>query len=98
VWVILNLYKVTNLLPLADKKILFSIFVCCLQCCNDVVNERFSSELKYDVTMRLAALQIQEHLISNHASPNKVSVKALAYVSKFFPFLPCRWDSHLPDS
>lgn len=45
-----------------------------LQCCNDVIQERFSPELKYDVALRLAALHIQQHALSNNMS-SKVSVK-----------------------
>ena len=46
------------------------------QCCNDVVQERFGSELKYDVALRLAALHIQQHAISSNMS-GKISVKAV---------------------
>nr|XP_045586539.1 FERM and PDZ domain-containing protein 4-like isoform X1 [Procambarus clarkii] len=45
-----------------------------LQCCNDVIQERFSPELKYDVALRLAALHIQQHALTNNMSA-KVSVK-----------------------
>ncbi|KAK7065646.1 Frmpd3p, partial [Halocaridina rubra] len=45
-----------------------------LQCCNDVIQERFSPELKYDVALRLAALHIQQHALTNNM-PSKVSVK-----------------------
>lgn len=45
-----------------------------LQCCNDVIQERFSPELKYDVALRLAALHIQQHALSNNMAA-KVSVK-----------------------
>lgn len=43
------------------------------QCCNDVINERFASELKYDVALRLASLHIQEHAFQNNLS--KVTLK-----------------------
>ncbi|XP_074649908.1 uncharacterized protein LOC141905072 [Tubulanus polymorphus] len=46
-----------------------------LQCCNDVVQERFSAELKYDTALRLAALQIQQHAITSNT--NKLSLKAI---------------------
>ena len=38
-----------------------------LQCTNDVVHERFASDLKYDVALRLAALHIQQHYSASHA-------------------------------
>ncbi|GAB6029665.1 hypothetical protein CHUAL_005397 [Chamberlinius hualienensis] len=55
------------------------------QCCNDVVQERFAPELKYDIALRLAALHMQEHYLSNISnslttpisSPTKFSVKAM---------------------
>ncbi|CAL4059833.1 unnamed protein product, partial [Meganyctiphanes norvegica] len=47
-----------------------------LQCCNDVIQERFSPELKYDVALRLAALHIQQHALNNNMTL-KISVKAI---------------------
>jgi FERM and PDZ domain-containing protein 4 len=37
-----------------------------LQCCNDVVQERFAPELKYEAALRLAALHIQQHAMANN--------------------------------
>ena len=43
------------------------------QCCNDVVQERFAPELKYELALRLAALHIHQHAVSNGLnSGNKV--------------------------
>ena len=44
-----------------------------VQCCNDVVQERFAPELKYELALRLAALHIHQHAVSNGLnSGNKV--------------------------
>ena len=48
----------------------------CFQCCNDVVQGRFASELKYDIALRLAALHMQQHAISSNMQ-GKVTVKAI---------------------
>jgi len=48
-----------------------------LQCCNDVVHERYAPELKYDTALRLAALHIHQHAISNNIPYNKVTVKSI---------------------
>ena len=53
----------------------FGIFLC-LQCCNDVVGERFAPELKYEVALRLAALQILQHSLA-HNLQGKLTVKAI---------------------
>ena len=46
-----------------------------VQCCNDVVQERFAPELKYEIALRLAALHIHQHAVSNGLnSGNKVSI------------------------
>ncbi|XP_042903053.1 FERM and PDZ domain-containing protein 4 isoform X2 [Parasteatoda tepidariorum] len=45
-----------------------------LQCCNDVVEERFTPELKYDIALRLTALNIQQHCLSN-GMQGKITVK-----------------------
>ncbi|PSN30565.1 hypothetical protein C0J52_26752, partial [Blattella germanica] len=47
-----------------------------MQCCNDVVQERYAPELKYDIALRLAALHIHQHAISNNMT-GKVTVKAI---------------------
>ncbi|KAK7489874.1 hypothetical protein BaRGS_00018896, partial [Batillaria attramentaria] len=59
---------------LKEDPIAFEYFY--LQCCNDVLHERFASEMKYDTALRLAALQIQQHAMSNNMSA-KVSIKAV---------------------
>ena len=47
-----------------------------VQCCNDVVQERFAPELKYEVALRLAALHIHQHAVSNGLnSGNKVGLQ-----------------------
>lgn len=48
-----------------------------LQCCNDVVHERYAPELQYDTALRLAALHIHQHAISNNISYDKVTVKSI---------------------
>lgn len=48
--------------------------LCLLQSCNDVVLERFGSELKYDMALRLAALQMYILTINTKQS-QKVSLK-----------------------
>ncbi|XP_049847284.1 uncharacterized protein LOC126299428 isoform X1 [Schistocerca gregaria] len=47
-----------------------------MQCCNDVVQERYAPELKYDIALRLAALHIYQHALSNNMS-GKITVKAI---------------------
>ncbi|ESP02142.1 hypothetical protein LOTGIDRAFT_111314 [Lottia gigantea] len=59
---------------LKEDSIAFEYFY--LQCCNDIVNERFASELKYDTTLRLAALQIQQHAMTNNMA-GKISIKTI---------------------
>lgn len=46
-----------------------------MQCCNDVVQERFAPELLPDVALRLAALQMHQHALANNISPTKLTVK-----------------------
>lgn len=48
--------------------------LCFIQSCNDVVLERFGSELKYDTALRLAALQMYI-LTINTKQTQKVSLK-----------------------
>ncbi|XP_013411613.1 uncharacterized protein LOC106174554 [Lingula anatina] len=57
-----------------------------LQCTNDVIQERFASELKYDMALRLASLHMQEHASSNNIS--KVSFKAIEKEFGLEKFLP----------
>ena len=47
-----------------------------VQCCNDVTQERFAPELKYELALRLAALHIHQHAVSNGLnSGNKVEIE-----------------------
>lgn len=48
-----------------------------MQCCNDVVQERFAPELLPDVALRLAALQMHQHALANNISPTKLTVKTV---------------------
>lgn len=48
-----------------------------LQCCNDVVHERYAPELKYDTALRLAALHIHQHAMSNNIPYDKVTVRSI---------------------
>ncbi|CAG9804042.1 unnamed protein product [Chironomus riparius] len=48
-----------------------------LQCCNDVIQERFSPELQADVALRLAALHMHHHALANNISPSKLTVKTV---------------------
>ena len=48
-----------------------------VQCCNDVVQERFAPELKYEIALRLSALQIHQHVLSTNGQSAKVTVKAV---------------------
>ncbi|XP_030750842.1 FERM and PDZ domain-containing protein 4 isoform X2 [Sitophilus oryzae] len=47
------------------------------QCCNDVIQERFSPELQYDTALRLAALHIYQHALVNNLQANKLTVKVV---------------------
>ncbi len=42
-----------------------------------VMQERFAPELKYDVALRLAALHIHQHVLSNNGPQAKVTIKAV---------------------
>lgn len=44
------------------------------QCCNDVVQERFAPELKYDIALRIAALHMHQHALTNKMQ-GKLTVK-----------------------
>ncbi|VDI06350.1 Hypothetical predicted protein, partial [Mytilus galloprovincialis] len=58
---------------LKEDPVAFEYFY--LQCCNDVVNDRFP-DLKGDTILKLAALQIQQHAMSSNAS-GKINLKAI---------------------
>lgn len=47
---------------------------CLLQSCNDVVQERFGPELKYDIALRLAALQMYIATVTTKQT-QKISLK-----------------------
>lgn len=47
------------------------------QCCNDVIQERFSPELQYDTALRLAALHIYQHALANNIPSAKLTVKTV---------------------
>ncbi|XP_054722782.1 FERM and PDZ domain-containing protein 4-like [Uloborus diversus] len=59
-----------------------------VQCCNDVVQERFAPELKYELALRLAALQIQQHFMSSGTTPNKLTVKTVERECGLDRFVP----------
>ncbi|KAI9562022.1 hypothetical protein GHT06_012987 [Daphnia sinensis] len=44
------------------------------QCCNDVVQERFAPELKYDIALRIAALHMHQHALTNKMQ-GKLTIK-----------------------
>ncbi|KAJ8253195.1 hypothetical protein GJAV_G00210150 [Gymnothorax javanicus] len=58
-----------------------------VQCCNDVVQERFGSELKYDMALRLAALQMYILTVTTKQT-HKVSLKYMEKEWGFALFLP----------
>ncbi|GFR18387.1 FERM and PDZ domain-containing protein 4, partial [Trichonephila clavata] len=58
-----------------------------LQCCNDVVEERFTPELKYDIALRLTALNMQQHCLSNGIQ-GKVTVKMVERECGLERFVP----------
>ena len=41
------------------------------------MQERFAPELKYEIALRLAALQIHQHVLGNNGPAAKVTVKAV---------------------
>nr|XP_018902965.1 PREDICTED: FERM and PDZ domain-containing protein 4 isoform X2 [Bemisia tabaci] len=59
-----------------------------MQCCNDVVQERYAPELKYDIALRLAALHIHQHAVSNNIPASKVTVKAIEREFGLEKFVP----------
>ncbi|XP_025410500.1 FERM and PDZ domain-containing protein 4 isoform X3 [Sipha flava] len=59
-----------------------------LQCCNDVVQERYAPELKYDIALRLAALHIHQHAMVNNIPYCKVTVKAIEREFGLEKFVP----------
>ncbi|XP_055959064.1 uncharacterized protein LOC126829506 [Patella vulgata] len=77
---------------LKEDAIAFEYFY--LQCCNDITNERFASELKYDTALRLAALQIQQHAMSNNMT-GKISIKAIEKECGLDKFVPRSLVDHM---
>ncbi|PIK39437.1 hypothetical protein BSL78_23723 [Apostichopus japonicus] len=58
------------------------------QCRNDVICERFGDELKFDLALRLASLNIQQHMMRVNKKSMKVSVKMLQKQDGLELFLP----------
>ncbi|XP_037083114.1 FERM and PDZ domain-containing protein 4-like isoform X2 [Pollicipes pollicipes] len=58
-----------------------------VQCCTDVVQERFAPELKYDIALRLAALHVHQHALSNNLQ-GKITVKNIEREFGLERFLP----------
>ncbi|KAL1491758.1 hypothetical protein ABEB36_012308 [Hypothenemus hampei] len=58
------------------------------QCCNDVIQERFSPELQYDTALRLAALHMYQHALANNMPANKLTVKIVEKEFGLDRFIP----------
>ncbi|XP_076368098.1 uncharacterized protein LOC143255775 isoform X2 [Tachypleus tridentatus] len=58
-----------------------------VQCCNDVIKERLAPDLKYDVVLRLAALQIHQHAITSGIQ-GKLTIKAIEKECGLERFVP----------
>ncbi|CAG2101075.1 unnamed protein product [Medioppia subpectinata] len=60
------------------------------QCCNDVVQERFSPELKYEIALRLSALHLLQHSIDSNCMQNngKVNLKLIERECGLESFVP----------
>ena len=60
------------------------------QCCNDVVEERFALELKYEIALRLGALSLHEQALSNGlvSSSGKINLKMIEKVFGLESFVP----------
>ncbi|KAJ8967120.1 hypothetical protein NQ314_003080 [Rhamnusium bicolor] len=48
-----------------------------IQCCNDVIQERFAPELQYETALRLSALHIYQHALANNIPASKLTVKTV---------------------
>ncbi|XP_063955246.1 uncharacterized protein LOC129261306 [Lytechinus pictus] len=57
------------------------------QCCNDVIEERYSSEMKPEMAMRLASLHIHQHYLASKQS-TKVNLKVIEKEDGLDIFLP----------
>ncbi|XP_055893555.1 uncharacterized protein LOC106060842 isoform X3 [Biomphalaria glabrata] len=69
---------------LKEDPVAFEYFY--MQCCNDVVQERLTTDMKYDTALRLAALHIQQHAASNHMV-GKISIKTIEKASGLDKFV-----------
>ncbi|XP_076319546.1 uncharacterized protein LOC143230239 isoform X2 [Tachypleus tridentatus] len=58
-----------------------------VQCCNDVVQERLAPDLKYDVALRLAALQIHQQAMSSGLQ-GKLTIKTVEKECGLERFVP----------
>ncbi|CAH1777483.1 unnamed protein product, partial [Owenia fusiformis] len=65
-----------------------------MQCCNDIVEERFSGEVKFDMALRLAALHMQEHALNNHMA-GKILVKNIEKEFGYSKFVPRSLMEHM---
>ncbi|XP_022327026.2 uncharacterized protein LOC111126576 isoform X7 [Crassostrea virginica] len=71
---------------LKEDPVAFEYFY--MQCCNDVVNERFP-ELRGELVFKLAALHIQQHVMSNTNVTSKINIKSIEKecgIEKFVPY------------
>ncbi|XP_078602584.1 uncharacterized protein LOC144876792 isoform X2 [Branchiostoma floridae x Branchiostoma japonicum] len=60
-----------------------------MQCCNDVIKERYATELRFETALRLAALHMHEFMVAT-TNKRKMSIK---YIEK-----ECGLDKFLPPS
>ncbi|XP_061164682.1 uncharacterized protein LOC133173697 isoform X4 [Saccostrea echinata] len=77
---------------LKEDPVAFEYFY--MQCCNDVVNERFP-ELKGELVYKLAALHIQQHVMSNNNVASKINIKAIEKECGMEKFVPYSHLEHL---
>ncbi|XP_062569111.1 uncharacterized protein LOC134231205 isoform X2 [Saccostrea cucullata] len=77
---------------LKEDPVAFEYFY--MQCCNDVVNERFP-ELKGELVFKLAALHIQQHVMSNNNVASKINIKAIEKECGMEKFVPYSHLEHL---
>ncbi|KAK3596512.1 hypothetical protein CHS0354_021016 [Potamilus streckersoni] len=70
---------------LKEDPVAFEYFY--LQCCNDVIQERFASELKPEIILRLAALHISQHAASSNII-GKINIKTIEKETGLDKFVP----------
>ncbi|XP_052276810.1 uncharacterized protein LOC127876023 isoform X3 [Dreissena polymorpha] len=58
-----------------------------IQCVNDVLQDRFTTELKQETLMRLSALHIQQHAMSNNIT-GKINIKSIEKEFGLEKFVP----------